>query len=164
VSDLRRRADQVIDTTQLTPRELNNLITGHFSLENRQRLSVFVTSFSYRRGIPREADLVFDVRFLRNPHYETELKELTGLDVAVGAYIREDNEFNEFIQNLTRLFEQLLPRYAAEGKSYLTIAIGCTGGKHRSVFVAEQLKLWLSEHHHKAQINHRDLNKTKDLN
>lgn len=162
ISDLRRRADQVIDTTQLTPRELNNLLTGHFSLDSNQGLSVFVTSFSYRRGLPREADLVFDVRFLRNPHYEPTLKDLTGLDQAVCNYIREDQEFGLFIENLTKLLNQLLPRYAAEGKSYLTIAIGCTGGKHRSVFVAEQLKVWLSEQQHQAQVQHRDLSQTKN--
>ena len=161
VSDLRRRADLVLDTTQLTPRELNNLLQGHFSEHNQQGLAVFVTSFSYRRGLPREADLVFDVRFLRNPHYEPALKSLTGLDTDVAQFILGDKEFHQFFDNLTRLLEQLLPRYAAEGKSYLTIAIGCTGGRHRSVFVAEQLKMWLSERNSKTQIQHRDLNNHK---
>ena len=158
VSDLRRRADHVIDTTRLTPSALKNILHGHFSTENQQGLTVFVTSFSYRRGLPREADLVFDVRFLRNPHYEPALKTQTGLDKAVSEYIRKDKEFEEFFKNLTRLLEQLLPRYAAEGKSYLTIAIGCTGGRHRSVFVAEQLKVWLSKLNNAVTIHHRDLN------
>ncbi|MGY8990369.1 MAG: RNase adapter RapZ [Rhodospirillales bacterium] len=161
VTDLRRRADLVLDTTQLSPRELNNLLQGHFSEKDQQSLAVFVTSFSYRRGLPREADLVFDVRFLRNPHYEPDLKSLTGLDEDVAQFISGDEEFKLFFENLTRLLEQLLPRYAAEGKSYLTIAIGCTGGRHRSVFVAEQLKMWLSQQNRKIQIQHRDLNNPK---
>ena len=162
VSDLRRRADLVLDTTQLSPRELNNLLQGHFSESNQQNLAVFVSSFSYRRGLPREADLVFDVRFLKNPHYEPNLKPLTGLDKNVAQFILGDKEFQLFFDNLKRLLEQLLPRYAAEGKSYLTIAIGCTGGRHRSVFVADQLEMWLSKQNHKIQIQHRDLNSPKN--
>ncbi|MEQ8195645.1 MAG: RNase adapter RapZ [Rhodospirillales bacterium] len=159
VSDLRRRADLVLDTTNLIPAELKNILTGHFALANEPGLAVFVTSFSYRRGLPREADLVFDVRFLRNPHYEPALKPQTGLDGAVGAYIRDDAEFSPFFDNLTTLLKQLLPRYAAEGKSYLTIAVGCTGGRHRSVFIAERLKTWLGEQGQRAQVQHRDLNR-----
>jgi UPF0042 nucleotide-binding protein len=109
--------------------------------------------------LPREADLVFDVRFLRNPHYEPELKTKTGLDDAVGAYIREDKEFTLFFDNLISLLKHLLPRYAAEGKSYLTIAVGCTGGRHRSVFIAERLKTWLSKQGERVQVQHRDLNR-----
>ncbi|MEX2449748.1 MAG: RNase adapter RapZ [Rhodospirillales bacterium] len=159
VADLRRRADLVLDTTNLIPAELKNILNGHFALENEAGLTVFVTSFSFRRGLPREADLVFDVRFLRNPHYEPELKTKTGLDDTVGAYIREDKEFTLFFNNLISLLKHLLPRYAAEGKSYLTIAVGCTGGRHRSVFIAERLKTWLSEQGERVQVQHRDLNR-----
>ena len=160
VSDLRRRADLVLDTTNLIPSELKNILHGHFALDSEQGLSVFVTSFSFRQGVPRQADLVFDVRFLRNPHYEPDLKSLTGQDSAVVDYIIGDEDFSQFFDNLTRFLLPLLPRYAAEGKSYLTIAIGCTGGKHRSVFVAERLTAWLTEQHQNVQLHHRDLHRT----
>ncbi len=159
VNDLRRRADLVLDTTNLIPSELKRILQGHFSLDSEQGLIVFVTSFSYRQGIPRQADLVFDVRFLRNPHYEPELKPQTGQNQAVVDYITADKDFSPFFDNLTRFLQPLLPRYVAEGKSYLTIAIGCTGGKHRSVFVAEHLTNWLAENNQNAQLHHRDLNR-----
>jgi UPF0042 nucleotide-binding protein len=107
-------------------------------------------------GIPRDADLVFDVRFLRNPHYDEGLRPKTGQDAAVGAYIMQDKAFQPFFENLTKLLIPLLPRYQQEGKSYLTIAIGCTGGKHRSVFVTEQLSAFLAESGYHPQHRHRD--------
>ena len=105
--------------------------------ENDPVLSVM--SFSYREGIPREADLVFDVRFLRNPHYVPELRALTGRDARVAAYISQDEDFAEFFRRLKDFLDPLFPRFLKEGKHYLTIAVGCTGGKHRSVYVAERL-------------------------
>ena len=157
VSELRGRADIVIDTTRFGPGELKRILSGHFGLAHETDLSVFVTSFSFRQGLPREADLVFDVRFLANPHYDPALKELTGLDAAVGEYIAGDFGFNSFFDGLTGLLSPLLPRYAAEGKSYLTIAIGCTGGRHRSVFVADKLAKWLEHEDRSIHLLHRDL-------
>jgi UPF0042 nucleotide-binding protein len=135
---LRDRADLVIDTTGMT--------TGEFK-----------TSFSYRRGVPRSSDLVFDVRFLSNPHYDELLRDQTGLEEAVGKYVSRDPGFMEFFDSLTHLIEPLLPRYRAEGKSYLTIAAGCTGGRHRSVFVIEKLALWFENTGQKVQVLHREL-------
>ena len=125
-------------------------------------MSVFVTSFSYRQGLPREADLVFDVRFLANPHYDPALKDLSGKDDAVGAFIAGDAGFGIFFDNLTAFLSPLLPRYAAEGKSYLTIALGCTGGRHRSVYVAEKLARWIEQEERQVHLLHRDLNKGTD--
>ena len=110
-----------------------------------KKMVVTVCSFSFRDGLPVSADLVFDVRFLRNPYYDLSLRDLTGRDAGVADYIRQDPDFAPFFNKLTDLLDLLLPRYAEEGKSYLTIAVGCTGGKHRSVFTAESLYAWLSD-------------------
>lgn len=140
---LRLRADRVIDTSDFAPGDLRRIVEGLYALNRQGQLAVCVTSFSYRLGVPREADLVFDARFLRNPHYVPALKPGTGLDAEVGAYVAADEGFDEFFESLTNLLGLLLPRFALEGKSYLTIAVGCTGGRHRSVYVAEQLAAWL---------------------
>ena len=157
VSPLRQRADLVIDTTAIGPGELKTILQAQFAEDAKNELTVFVTSFSYRKGLPREADLVFDTRFLRNPHYESELRELSGRDETVGAYLKTDDAYKPFFGNLTQMLKPLMPRFKAEGKSYLTIAIGCTGGRHRSVFVAEQLAKWFDKAGLQAQLNHRDL-------
>ena len=154
---LRDRADLVIDTTTLNPGDLKRLLQGHFALGAAPGITIFVTSFSYRHGLPRDADLVFDVRFLRNPHYVAALRPLTGRDAPVGAFIEADADFAPFFQRLCLLLAPLLPRYEREGKSYLTIAIGCTGGRHRSVYLAERLAAWLSEQGRPVGVNHRDL-------
>ena len=157
VSPLRQRADLVIDTTAIGPGELKTILQAQFAEDAKNELTVFVTSFSYRKGLPREADLVFDTRFLRNPHYESKLRELSGRDETVGAYLKADDAYEPFFGNLTQMLKPLMPRFKAEGKSYLTIAIGCTGGRHRSVFVAEQLAKWFDKAGLQAQLNHRDL-------
>jgi RNase adaptor protein for sRNA GlmZ degradation len=157
VSPLRARADVVIDTSVLKPQELKRLLTGHFGLGDRASLAIFVTSFSFRQGLPREADLVFDVRFLDNPYYDPVLRSLTGLDDPVQAHIASDPVFGDFFDNLTGLIEPLLPRYDREGKAYLTIAIGCTGGRHRSVYVAERIGAWLADHGQTVTVAHRDV-------
>lgn len=153
---LKARADLVIDTSNLAVPDFRKLLTGHFGLGN-DGLVVFVTSFSFRQGLPREADLVMDVRFLRNPHYVEALRPLTGRDPQVAAYVASDPAFAGFFENLTSLIEPLLPRYEAEGKSYLTIAIGCTGGKHRSVATAEKLGTWLTAQGRDVTVGHRDM-------
>jgi len=153
---VRDAADLVIDTSDSTSAELKRQILGHLSLGSDSHLHLFVTSFSYRHGLPRNADLVFDVRFLVNPHYVAGLRALTGRDPEVGRHIEADPSFQPFFDRLAGLLANLLPAYEREGKHYLTLAIGCTGGKHRSVFVAERLAALLSEHH-RVQLEHRDL-------
>jgi UPF0042 nucleotide-binding protein len=161
VSPLVSRADLVIDTSALPPAELKRLLAGHFGRDHTPSLLVFVTSFSYRQGLPREADLVFDARFLDNPHYVAALRPLTGRDAPVVAHVEGDPGFPQFFAALTALLEPLLPRFAAEGKSYLTIAIGCTGGRHRSVVIAEKLAGWLRERDQQVDLRHRELEEGK---
>lgn len=154
---LKQAANMVVDTTERSIPEFRQLMDTRFKDVHDKGLALFVTSFSFARGVPREADMVFDVRFLQNPHYDEDLKHLTGKDPAVGAFIESDEDFAEFLGNLKALINPLLPRYAEEGKSYLTIAIGCTGGRHRSVFITEQLADWLSKQGKTVQTIHRDL-------
>jgi len=160
LAPLRKRAELSIDTTGLSPGHLKRLLQGHFGLLEQQSLLVQVTSFSFRSGLPRDADLVFDVRFLANPYYQPDLKSLTGRDAEIARFIRSNEEFAPFLESLTRLLHPLLPQYVAEGKSYLTIAIGCTGGRHRSVYVAEELATWLRGQGQRVQILHRDLDRS----
>jgi UPF0042 nucleotide-binding protein len=160
VSPLRDRADLVVDTTALSPGDLKRLLYGHFALDAAPGITIFVTSFSYRHGLPRDADLVLDVRFLRNPHYVPALKSLTGRDAEIGAFIAADPDFSPFFERLCAWLKPLLSRYEAEGKSYLTIAIGCTGGRHRSVYLAERLAQWLSQQGRPVGIGHRDLDQS----
>lgn len=153
---LRDRADPVIDTSETTPAELRRILQQTIGPERGQALSVFVLSFAYGLGLPRQADLVIDVRFLRNPHYDPDLQPLTGTDPRVGAHIEADPAFDPFFRQLTDLLLTLLPRYEAEGKSYLTVAVGCTGGRHRSVHVARRLSDWLAEQGIQVTLRHRD--------
>ena len=159
ISQLADLADIKIDTTGRSPGDLKAHLGEHFASINDKGLVVFLTSFAFPHGLPREADMVFDVRFLQNPHYDPELRELTGLNEAVGRLIKSDPDFNVFMTNAQNIIKPLLPRFAAEGKSYLTIAIGCTGGRHRSVFVAEQLGKWLNKQDQRVKINHREMEK-----
>lgn len=155
---LKAASDIVIDTTQLALPELKRLLVGHFGTgQQGGGLTVSCVSFAYRRGLPREADLVFDVRFLENPHYVPALKPLTGLDPMVQAHVQADPGFAGFEAGLLALLLPLLPRYRAEGKSYLTLAVGCTGGQHRSVFVAERLARALREAGYEVSTTHREL-------
>jgi len=154
---VRGRADLVVDTSEIGPSELKRVLAGHFGAGLGAGMAVFVTSFAYRHGLPSEADLVFDVRFLRNPHYIPGLKPLTGLDRGVALYIRRDRHFPAFFRRLVRFVEPLLPLYASEGKSYLTLAVGCTGGRHRSVYVAARLAEGLAKRNIRVELRHRDL-------
>lgn len=156
VAGLRDRADFAIDTSELLHADLQRLLRTHYGAETKTGLTVFVTSFSFRRGLPREADLVLDVRFLANPHYDPALRPLTGKDEGVANFVAEDPDYRAFFDSLTAMLETLLPRYGHEGKSYLTIAIGCTGGRHRSVFVAEELTDWLRNRGSRVEVSHRD--------
>jgi UPF0042 nucleotide-binding protein len=157
LSTMRDSADVVIDTSALSPHAFKQILSGHFALERTAGMRLAVMSFSFRRGLPREADLVFDARFLKNPHYVPELKPLTGRDPEVTAYIGTDPDYQPFLDRLHGLIGPLLPRFDAEGKSYLTIAVGCTGGKHRSVAVAENLAEWLRNAGRSVSLTHRDV-------
>jgi len=153
---MRDAADLAIDTSALSPHALKQILAGHFALGPRVGTRLSVMSFSFRRGLPREADLVFDARFLKNPHYEPALKPLTGRDPAVASFIATDPDYAPFLGHLRGLIGPLLPRFDAEGKSYLTIAVGCTGGRHRSVAVAEALADWLRGAGRSVTLTHRD--------
>ncbi len=154
---IKAAADFVFDTTGQSGLDLKRRLTTRYSLERRDSLLLTIMSFGFSRGVPRDADLVFDVRFLRNPNYVPELKERTGKDEKVARYITEDASFTPFFDRLKDLVFFLLPRYREEGKSYLTIACGCTGGRHRSVFVAELLGRVLEDRDYHANIVHRDI-------
>ncbi len=139
LAPLRERADVVIDTTNLTQGTLKNRIAAAFAAERPVRLAVTFVAFGFKFGLPIDLDLLFDVRFLRNPNYEESLTDKTGDDAAVGAFIASDASLAPFLEKVTDLIDFLLPCYFAEGKSQLTIGIGCTGGRHRSVYVAARL-------------------------
>jgi RNase adapter protein RapZ len=156
IASIRDSADVVIDTSALSPHQFKQILGGHFALGQPIGARITVMSFSYRRGLPREADLVFDVRFLKNPHYVPELKPLTGRDKPVADYIATDPDYEPFIGRLESMIGPLLPRFDAEGKSYLTIAVGCTGGRHRSIAVSERLAEWLRAAGRSVTLVHRD--------
>jgi UPF0042 nucleotide-binding protein len=151
---LRERADLLIDTSDLPLASLRLLVDQHFGIgseADENRLVVSLVSFAYKFNLPREADLVFDARFLRNPHYDHMLRERTGLDAEVGAFIEEDPDFATFFAKMADLIEMLLPRFIQEGKKYASIAIGCTGGRHRSVYLVEKLAGYLADRVASAQ-------------
>ncbi|MDE1153052.1 MAG: RNase adapter RapZ [Micavibrio sp.] len=156
---IRKAADHVIDTSDIKAHDLRRLVAGLFHLDDDRGLFVAVTSFGFRNGVPREADLVFDVRFLDNPHWDPKLRPLSGLDAPVVKKIESDPEFTPFFKNVTGLLAHLLPRYDREGKHYLTVAVGCTGGRHRSVYTAEKIYVWLNRMNISAGVRHRDLDK-----
>lgn len=160
LTPLKSEVDAVIDTSELSPGMLRERLLSVVKPRDDRELAIFVTSFSYRYGLPREADLVFDTRFLANPHYEAKLQPLTGRDKRVAKYISADPGYKPFFKSLTALLAPLLPRFEREGKSYLTVAVGCTGGRHRSVFVAEEIGSWLREHGRGVTLHHRDINRT----
>lgn len=154
---LRRWADMLIDTSSLSANALQGVIRERFATDEGQDLTVTISSFGYARGMPPVADLVFDMRFLHNPHWVPELRELTGLDDPVGDYIREDPAFAEAFERISGLVLQLLPRYRAQGKAYVHVAFGCTGGRHRSVFMAEQVAAVLRGAGFSPTLLHRNL-------
>lgn len=154
---LRRWADHLIDTTDFSSNELQQEIRRRFADGDRSGTTVNVMSFGFARGLPRNADLVFDVRYLRNPHWIDALRQGTGLDAAVADYIRGDPAYDQSLAQIESLLATLIPRYESEGKSYLTIAIGCTGGRHRSVHVAERVAAFLAALGHHPNIIHRNL-------
>ncbi|WP_093625338.1 RNase adapter RapZ [Limosilactobacillus gorillae] len=161
LGNLKAQADQVIDTTNLTPRQLRARITDRFSPDKAHSFYVNVMSFGFKYGIPLDADLVMDVRFLPNPYYIPELKHQTGNDVAVQEYVMQSPLAKNFYQYLYSLIEVALPGYIKEGKSSLTIAIGCTGGQHRSVTIANRLAHDLKNNEYPVSVHHRDVDKAQ---
>ncbi len=151
------QSDYIFDTSELSIHDLRRTLSEHFERTQAEGMGISITSFAYPKGIPRDADLVFDVRFLRNPHYDAELRPLTGLDQKVGDYIVKDPVFQSSWDKISSLIVTLLPEYTKEGKSYLTIAFGCTGGQHRSVFFTEKLSALLKEKKYKVNLHHREL-------
>lgn len=156
---LRDIADPIIDTTDLSIHELRRIVSGYFEENKGRRLTVTLMSFGYKNGLPREADIVMDMRFLKNPHWDIRLRPLNGKDRAVQEHIDDDASFADFLRHFKDLFAPLFERYTHEGKSYLTIAFGCTGGKHRSVYVAEKIAAWAAERNVPAVIEHRDIDR-----
>ncbi len=160
MESLRGDADLVIDTTGLTPHGLRDRIREAFAdAPPEAGLQVSVQSFGFKYGVPRDADLVFDVRFLPNPHWLDELRPLTGTDEPVKTYVRDQDQYRAFMDRLEALLDVVVPGYIDEGKSYLSVAIGCTGGRHRSVVVAEELGRFFRERGLPANVNHRDVDR-----
>jgi UPF0042 nucleotide-binding protein len=158
---LRDRADVVIDTSDLSAGRLRKVVADKMlQREARGKLAVTWHTFGFKHGTPREADLMFDVRFLPNPHYEDHLRDKTGLDADVREYVESSNGIDDFYAHLEPLLDYLLDAYEKEGKAHLTIGIGCTGGRHRSVVIAEHLaRLYSSRNDYLIDVVHRDIEK-----
>lgn len=153
-------ADMVIDTTAMTVHQLKSRIAEFFATAGSlEGMRIAVVSFGFKHGIPLDVDLVFDVRFLPNPHWDEHLRPLTGLDDAVSRRVVEGDLARAFMDRLESMFEVLLPAYRDEGRSYLSVAIGCTGGRHRSVAIAEWFASWLSTQGHDPRVTHRDIDR-----
>ena len=153
---LKTEADHYIDTSKLSIHDLRREVEHTCGSNEKQPMTITLMSFGFKYGTPREADMILDVRFLKNPHWIAKLKPKTGKDKGVQQYIETDDNFDLFITNLKNLISPLLPRYQEEGKSYFTLAFGCTGGRHRSVYCAEKLKPWIEDQGLHCSISHRD--------
>lgn len=157
LNDLMGQADYLIDTTDYSVHDLRDDLLKKFAGENINNMLVTIKSFGFKKGVPRDVDMIFDVRFLRNPHWDKALRPLTGQYGKVGAYIEADEDFAAFWQHTTNMMALLLPRYKKEGKSYFTIGFGCMGGKHRSVFCTERLAEHLNDQGYSINVQHRDM-------
>jgi len=159
--ELRRRADRILDTSDLSVHELKDLLARHYQQQGqRRRLTISLISFGFKFGVPYDIDLLFDVRFLRNPNFVADLKPLNGEDPRVRSYVLDDDETVTFIGLLDGLFKFLIPLFERERRSYLSIAIGCTGGRHRSVAVASRLREAFADLGYEVTLVHRDLQKS----
>ena len=159
LAGVKTMADEVIDTTALSVWDLKKILTKRFLSRKEQQLQVVIVSFGYKYGIPVDSDLVFDTRFLPNPFYINALREKTGRSKSVREYVLQSAGANQFLMELYRFVGYLMPKFVEEGKSTLTISVGCTGGKHRSVVCGEELKNHLRSHSYYARIYHRDIYK-----
>jgi UPF0042 nucleotide-binding protein len=158
MESIRKLADHILNTTKFNVHELRDLIQDKFRRgKPEENIRVYVNSFGYRNGVPADSDLVFDVRFLPNPNYVPEFKPLTGRHPRVARYIRSFPQTVEFISRISDLLIYLLPHYIREGKSYLTISFGCTGGQHRSVMIADEMRKRLAKAGFKVKAAHRDM-------
>src|SRR3990170_652910 len=157
LSELRKRADKIIDTTNYSVHQLKEILNKYYLESEGRKLTISFISFGYKFGIPYDADLIFDVRFMQNPNFVKELKLLKGSDKRVIDYILKFQEAKAFLEKLYEFLRFLIPMYEKEGKSYLTIGIGCTGGRHRSVAVSEILKGYLEKEGYSLNIKHRDI-------
>jgi len=160
MAGIRALADVVIETTKFTVHDLHHFITERFQKAGRKPLLVSLVSFGYRFGLPADADLVFDVRFLPNPHFIPKLRPFSGKNARVAKYIRSFKQTERFLRRIEGLLEYLIPHYIREGKSYLTIAFGCTGGRHRSVMMAEEIAKALGKRGYTTKLEHRDLERS----
>lgn len=161
---IRVRADVLVDTSDLSPHDLKAELTRWFDIRSTQRLTVSLHSFSYKRGVPRGIDMMFDCRFLANPHWQPNLRAKTGQDAAVQAHVMGDQRFGEFFDRVCGLVQFLLPAHIEEGKSHLAIGFGCTGGQHRSVTMAEKVALALAKAGWPVSIRHRELERRHAAN
>lgn len=161
LDDIKTKATIIIDTTSLTPRQLREKINGAFKTSNEHGFRIEMISFGFKYGLPIDADIVMDVRFLPNPHYIADLRPLTGMDQPVYDYVMSFDETEEFYQRFIGLLQTIMPGYVNEGKSSLTVAIGCTGGQHRSVALTERVGQALAKDY-KVNITHRDKDKRKE--
>ena len=161
LAPMRELADDVIDTTGYNVRTLREFLLGHFGQQESQPLSITLTSFGFRGGVPQNADLVFDVRFLPNPYYDAQLRWQSGLDTPVREFVESQPATKQFLDHVEGLLAFLLPEYADEGKTYLTVAFGCTGGRHRSVAMACMVNEMLSRRGYSATVRHTDLEPEK---
>jgi UPF0042 nucleotide-binding protein len=159
MAPIRRLADLTIDTTKFNVNELRRFILDRFESPGKRPLMISVVSFGFRYGIPTEADLVFDVRFLPNPHFVPRLRPFSGKNPRVARYIRSFPQTGQFLRRIESLLSYLIPHYIREGKSYLTVALGCTGGRHRSVMLAEVIRRTLARKGYSTKVVHRDLDK-----
>jgi RNase adapter protein RapZ len=159
MAPIRKLADVVIDTSRFNVHELRQFIVRRFESRTKRPLMVSLVSFGYRYGVPTDADLVFDVRFLPNPHFQPRLRKFSGKDPKVARYIRSFPQTGEFLRRIEGLLAYLIPHYIREGKSYLTIALGCTGGRHRSVMMAEAIRRALALRGYTVKVVHRDLDR-----
>src|SRR5439155_11047203 len=158
MESLKGDADLIVDTSGMTPHDLRERIREAFTRAPAESaVQVSLVSFGYKHGLPRDADVVLDVRFLPNPHWVERLRPLPGTDPRVRSYVTGQHAYNEFMRRLKGLLDAVVPGYVSEGKSYLTIAIGCTGGKHRSVVVADELAEYFRKRGHNVSVDHRDL-------
>jgi UPF0042 nucleotide-binding protein len=158
MESLRGDADLILDTSNLTPHDLRERIRDAFAeAPPEEALQISLLSFGFKYGAPRDADLVLDVRFLPNPHWVDELRPLPGNDDRVIRYVREQRMYREFMRRLRSLLGYIVPGYVAEGKAYLTIAVGCTGGRHRSVVVVDELARFFTSRNLNVSVDHRDL-------
>jgi UPF0042 nucleotide-binding protein len=160
LSSLKKMADKIIDTTSINVHQLKDIVQRHFSPSSRNKKMVInVTSFGYRYGLPADADLVFDVRFLPNPYFIEKLKNCDGNNIDVRNYVLQNKESMEFLEKISDLMNLLIPLYEKEGKVRLNIAMGCTGGKHRSVVIANKISSFFSSMKYIVNLNHRDIHK-----